>query len=95
VCIAPTSGTSTNPATGTTVTTLTTPNGAVTLITNPTGASVTFSYNGTVWTVVQGPNGGYIACGQSGGTLPVLVFDGGGSTLPVLAFEGSGGTFPM
>ena len=95
VCIAPTTGSFTDPTTNTTVTTVITANGAVTLITSPTSASVTFSYNGSVGTVVQDPSGGYIGCDGSGGTLPVLVFEGGGSTLPVLASDGSGGTLPV
>jgi hypothetical protein len=95
VCIAPTTGSFTDPTTGTTVTTLITANGAVTLITSPTGASVTFDYNGSSGTVVQDPNGGYISCDGAGGTLPVLTFEGGGSTLPVLAENGSGGTLPI
>lgn len=95
VCIAPTSGTFTDPITGTTVTTVITANGAVTLITSPTGASVTFDYNGLSGTVVQDPTGGYISCDGAGGTLPVLTFEGGGSTLPVLAENGSGGTLPV
>ena len=95
VCIAPVSGSVTDPTTGTTVTTLITVNGAVTLITSPTGASVTFDYNGTIGTVVQDPNGGYIACDGSGSTLPILVFEGGGSTLPVLADGGAGSTLPI
>lgn len=95
MCIAPATGTFTDPATNTTVTTVITANGAVTLITSPTGASVTFDYNGLSGTVVQDPTGGYISCEGSGGTLPILVFEGAGSTLPVLATDGTGATLPI
>jgi hypothetical protein len=95
VCIAPASGSFTDPTTGTTVTTLITANGAVTLITSLTGAAVTFDYNGTSGTVVQDPNGGYIAETGAGSTLPVLTFTGGGSTLPILAGDGAGSTLPI
>jgi hypothetical protein len=83
VCIAPATGSFTDPTTNTTVTTVTANNGGATLIISPTSDYLTVDLSGNGATVVQGTNGGYIACcGGSGGTLPVLAYIGG-STLPI------------
>lgn len=43
--------------------------------------------------VFQG--GGPVATDGAGGTLPILVFDGGGGTLPILVDSGGGATLPV
>lgn len=76
VCLAPASGSYTNPATGTTVDSLTAPNGDATLITNSDSSYLAVNDNGSSATVVQDSDGGgYMSySGSTGGS--VLVYEG-------------------
>jgi len=79
VCLAPTNGTYSDPATDTTVTSLNASDGDATLIINPDSTYLAVDDDGASATVVQDANGGgYMSFeGGSGGGVSVLVFDGG------------------
>lgn len=81
VCLAPAAGSYTNPATDTTVISLTSSNGDATLIINPASSYLTVDDNGSSATVEQDSDGsGYMSYEGSSGTS-VLTYDGspGGS----------------
>ena len=78
VCLAPTNGTYSDPATDTTVTSLSTSDGDATLITNPESTYLADDDDGASATVVQDANGGgYMSYGGASGSS-VLVYNGSG-----------------
>lgn len=79
ICITPASGSYTDGATHTTVTSVKTSNSDATLITNPDSSFLTVDDNGASATVVQDSGGGGYTSydGGNGGGVAILVYEGG------------------